>query len=283
MATESRLFIDWLLRIDPEPAFSLDGLLERFAVDVLGRVPALASSYAQANRLVRWRDILRMDSAFSSSGAAPVLFDIDPSARTARYLARSPVNGVISKERTLRSLARPAVLRAFDALGSREYEALACVAAECAGADRTHLTPPGNEGGIDFFALIKNPGRCHVFSEARSPIRVIGQCKKYASSVQVEKVRQFVQSIHSVCHQSLLVEKHVPAWFRSSTGPVVGWMIGHSGFQSGAETLARNHGIVISDTLDVAEVCVQSRLFPMPSPGVDLPGLIRAKIAEKLK
>src|SRR5690606_14181401 len=127
-------------------------------------------------------------------------------------------------------MGRSSFLRSIDTLSDREYEALACVVSSCAGADKVRLTPPGNEGGVDFFALIRNPARCHVFQHTRSPLRVIGQCKKYSGTVGVDKVRQFIQTINSVCNQSALTEAHVPPWFRTAGGPVVGWIIGHSGF-----------------------------------------------------
>jgi len=55
------------------------------------------------------------------------------------------------------------------------------------------------------------------------------------------------------------IESLVPSWFRSSTGPIIGWLIAHNGVQSGGVTKAKNHGIVISDSVDIAEIIALSR------------------------
>lgn len=263
--SESKKFRSWLLRIDPKGAFSLDALVLRFAQDVLAKDSLAAEAYTQASRNVRWNDVVLLQAELEEKGASPLLVEVDSEARTGKYLAPEAAGGPIHRMRAIRCGSRSGFLRSIDRLSDREYEALACLVSSCAGADKVHLTPPGNEGGVDFFAIIRNPARCHVFQHSRSPLRVIGQCKKYSNAVGVDKVRQFIQTIASVCNQSALTEAHVPPWFRTASGPVVGWIIGHNGFQSGAITLARNHGIVLSDSLDLAEICAQSRRFPVHS------------------
>lgn len=280
--SESKRFKAWLLRLDPAGPFSLDGIVEKFACDVLGKNSMDAESYAQANRSARWNNIIELNSDLEERGVTPLLVDVNMSTRTGKYSALNPSNGLTSWGRAIRSSGRSAVLRSIDSLGDRGYEALACVVSGCAGAEKVHLTPPGNEGGIDFFAIINSPGRCHVFSHSRSPIRVIGQCKKYSSPVSVDKVREFVHTISSVCQQSALVEKHVPPWFRGASGPVVGWIVGHSGFQAGAITLAKNYGILLSDSLDMAEICVQSRRFPAPYSKPDYDSFIKNEVSKAL-
>jgi hypothetical protein len=280
--SESRKFTSWLVRLDPKGYFSLDALVVSFATTVLGKDPLAAEAYAQANRNSRWADVVSLQQDLHLRGVAPLLVDVDMEARTGKYLVPEVAGELVSRSRAIRCASRSRFLRSIDGLTAREYEALACVASSCAGADKVHLTPPGNEGGVDFFALIRNPARCHVFEQSRSPLRVIGQCKMYSSPVSVDKVRQFIQTISSVCNQSALTEQHVPAWFRGASGPVVGWIIGHSGFQSGAVTLARNHGIVLSDSLDIAEICAQSRQFPLVKDSAEYDKLLRQRVAALL-
>jgi len=151
----------------------------------------------------------------------------------------------------------------IDGLNDREYEALACVSLGLVGASETFLTPPGNEGGVDFFALLPSLGRCHLFAGGHYPLRIIGQSKKYASAVEAGEFKEFLTTIEEVKHggQSK-TEKIVPPWFRAAYGPIVGLVIAHSGFQSGAETRARQHGVITADSLDMAEIVALSRAIP---------------------
>ena len=153
------------------------------------------------------------------------------------------------------------LLKRIDALNSRRYEALGCLASILSGADRHLLTPPGNEGGIDFFSRIRQPANNHVFSGSYAPIRVIGQSKKYTSKVTVSKVREFVTAIDQAKHRYKRAGELVPDWFSSMQGPIIGWMIAHSGFQSGAADLAKDQGIILSDSSDIAEILSLSKKF----------------------
>ena len=38
-------------------------------------------------------------------------------------------------------------------------------------------------------------------------------------------------------------------------------MVAHNGFQSGTETKARNNGVIISESLDLAEIAANSRVL----------------------
>nr|WP_315493309.1 restriction endonuclease [uncultured Rhodoferax sp.] len=152
------------------------------------------------------------------------------------------------------ALSRPDILRQLDALNDRQYEAMACVACNVLGARFQVLTPPGNEGGIDFIATLKMDSSCHIFSSIGSELRVVGQCKKYQTPVAVDRVEQFLQTMSNVRHRSERVRKHLPVWFDEARGPIVGWVVAHNGFQSGAADEAKRHGLILSDTLDMAEL-----------------------------
>ncbi len=150
--------------------------------------------------------------------------------------------------------ARPSFLRKIDSLTDRQYEALACVACNVLGARFKVLTPPGNEGGMDFIATLPMKSTSHIFSATGSEIRIIGQCKKYQDPVAVDRIEQFLQTMNNVRHRSDRVKKHLPAWFEEARGPIIGWVVAHMGYQSGAADEAKRHGIVLSDTLDMAEL-----------------------------
>jgi hypothetical protein len=151
------------------------------------------------------------------------------------------------------------MLASLEGLTDREYEALGCVASELSGATDYVLTPAGDDKGVDFFASIRWPGHSHVFSHRSCPLRIVGQSKKYGNPVDNDRMKIFVQTLNEIRHQEPRVEDLVPAWFRVASGPILGWMITQYGLQSGAETTARNHGIMYSDIRDIVEITALSR------------------------
>ncbi|MFV9482252.1 restriction endonuclease [Christiangramia sp. ASW11-125] len=156
---------------------------------------------------------------------------------------------------------RPNILEKIDELDSREYEALACQTVKLLGSKRFVLTPPGNEAGIDFIATINFGSDAHFLFGSNGPIRIIGQCKKYTSESQVNSIKEFNQTLLDVYSLTDKVKEFIPHWFRSSRGPIIGWMIAHSGFQSGAYDRAKNYGIICSDSKDIAELISTSRKY----------------------
>jgi hypothetical protein len=144
-------------------------------------------------------------------------------------------------------------LRAIDNLTDREYEALPCIALKIAGSRDYHLTPRGNEWGVDFFASLVNPSVFPIFDGFRAPIRVVGQCKKYENRLTVNEVKEFSRTLEGLRNRRPELERHVPNWFRVISGPIVPWLVCHSAAQSGALSLAKDEGIIISDSIDMAE------------------------------
>jgi hypothetical protein len=159
----------------------------------------------------------------------------------------------------IRHKARPHMLSSIDTLSSREYEALGCVTALLCGAQHVKLTPPGDECGVDFFAVVGVHSNNHVFGGMGSLIRVVGQSKKYESKVPVDRIRGFNDTLEDIRRTERKVSDLVPAWFHANHGPIVGWMISHRGYQSGALSRAKSHGILVSDSLDIAEISALSR------------------------
>jgi len=262
MASDKQRIFDWLYRSEfASGVLEFDELLIPAAENALGKSRFDAEGFAYKNRFKYWNWLLQRLDLDKRRGLSPLFVVRDQSARRVSWYPRYFSKESTAKEKRKISMirARPSIVRKIDLLTDRQYEALGCVISHLAGADRVLLTPRGNEGGIDFFASIILPGTLHVFSGKHGPLRVVGQCKKYDSKVGIEKIREFAQTLTQVKNQNPTVEKHVPAWFRAAYGPVVGWMIAHKGFQSGSESMAKNHGILWSDSLDLAEVAAISR------------------------
>lgn len=163
-------------------------------------------------------------------------------------------------------LARPSLLTTIDLLHDRQYEALAGVACNQLGATNFRLTPKGSEGGIDFLATIKVRTPSHIFSNSGAALRIVGQCKKYESALTAPKMDGIIQTINNVRHRAPRILAQIPVWFDQAHGPIVGWVIAHKGYQSGAADDAKQHGIITSDTADIAELLSLSNDFYPTTP-----------------
>lgn len=238
-------------------------LLSDLSRNVLGKSRADADAFADANLRKYWNWLAQEVDSQSARGLTP-FFSLATGGVYALssycHAMRASTNPQ-EQARGVLALSRRYLLSEIDVMNDREYEALACVACTAIGSRMTLLTPPGNEGGIDFFATLSVQTKTHVLSAAGTEIRIVGQCKKYSSPIEVDKLEQFITTMQNVRHRSGRVLRHIPSWFDDSRGPVVGWIMAHSGFQTGAADEAKNHGIVLSDTLDLAELVSMSDAF----------------------
>jgi hypothetical protein len=249
--------------LSEEGVFGLQDILYRGAMVALGKAPPDAAAYCQANLNAFWNRILSAQDEDERRGLMRVLSVVDPAAHMMQWYQSAAGRDPKRARKLARLRHRPAFLRMIDALTDREYEALACVAMKVVGASEVTLTPSGTEGGVDFFALVSSPARCHLFAGSTNPIRIIGQSKKFTNPVGVDKMKEFLTTITEVKHRGEpKTERIVPPWFRAARGPIVGCMIAHRGFQSGATSRARNHGIITADSLDLAEMLALSRGIP---------------------
>lgn len=233
-------------------------LLREALIRKLGKSKSQADLYISRNINRNWSDLLKQQDIDQKRGIAPY-FQIEDqqskkiSYRNGNYLLKS----------------RPSILKAIDSLDDREYEALACLCCKILGANNIYLTPPGNEGGIDFIATIGFSRNSHYFFGINGPLRIIGQSKKYSSKVQVNAIKEFITTIDQIKNRNPTVEKHIPSWFRLSKGPIIGWIISHNGFQSGAESTSKDYGIIQSDSKDISEIIALSRKhYPLDSPNI---------------
>lgn len=262
MASETELILKWLYReVFPSGILSFDDLHIIAATRALGKSSIDAEAYVQNNLMRHWNALIQRLDYDRNLGRKPIFSVRDLFTRRLTWYPKNLVMFPRNKDRRLGvSLSsRPLMLRMIDSLSDREYEALACVIINFAGGSRIKLTPPKKEGGIDLFAIVNFPSKSHIFGGTYKPLRIIGQVKKYNKSVQVSEVKELITTIDQVKNQNPCVEYLVPPWFRTASGPIVGWLIAHSGVQSGGITQAKNHGIIISESLDLAEVGSLSR------------------------
>lgn len=154
---------------------------------------------------------------------------------------------------------RPDLYKYIDALSDREYEILACVICEILGADKIYLTPKGNEGGIDFMARIPFSASSHFLFGVKGPIRIIGQCKKYSSKDNVGHMKEFVTTMNNVYNRSFRAGDILPNWFKMERGDIIGWHICNCGHQTGALDVAKNYGILVSDSKQLIEIICNSK------------------------
>lgn len=157
-------------------------------------------------------------------------------------------------------LVRPDLYKFFDKLDDRQYEIMACVICELLGADRIYLTPKGNEGGIDFLARIPFSNKAHFLFGIKGPIRIVGQCKKYTSKDNVGHMKEFVQTLGSVYNKSFRAGEILPDWFKIERGTIIGWHISNLGHQSGALDIAKNYGILVSDSKQLIDIICRSKV-----------------------
>lgn len=222
----------------------------------LGKSTIDAQAFAHANEKKYWNWFIAELDEQRRRGILPYFTVVGGGTYAFTHTANSFQSSSDAKEQLIGQLAcsRPNILRQLDSLSDRQYEAMACVACNVIGARFQVLTPSGNEGGIDFIATLPMPSSSHIFSSVGSELRIIGQCKKYQTPVAVERVEQFIQTMNNVRYRSERVRKHLPAWFEEARGPIIGWIVAHMGYQTGAADEAKRHGIVSSDSLDMAEL-----------------------------
>ncbi len=247
----------WFCRHDFLPGIiRFDDALIDAAASALDMDRPSAEAFSAANSTTYWNWLMRFEESGCKRGLESLFIVKDFTSRQLAWRARDFSAPCGSGERARRRLlqSRSSLLRAIDSLNPRHYEARGCVACRLCGGTEVFLTPTGNDSGIDFFAQMPWPGSSHVFSHRGGPLRLVGQCKKYESKVTVEKVKNFVETLNEVRNRNPSVEDLVPGWFRVGSGPILGWIIGHSGFQSGAEDKARNQGILYSDSRDLCEM-----------------------------
>ena len=89
----------------------------------------------------------------------------------------------------------------------------------------------------------------------------MGQCKKYSTKDNVGHMKEFVQTLGNVYNRSYRAGEILPDWFKVGKGDIIGWHISNMGHQSGALDIAKNYGILVSDTKQMIDIICNSKLI----------------------
>ncbi|WP_313214274.1 restriction endonuclease [Soonwooa sp.] len=262
MLSERKQFYKYFTRnpIDPN-IHCFDDLFLNAIENVLNKKNADRDQYFDANIKRIWNYVVkRQEDDLHYKSIEPIFYIHDINTRLIQ--CNLAYNFSSSKKKNYHFLkSRSYLLNEIDTINHRQYEAIAIYLCELLGAKNVLLTPPGNEAGIDFVATIEFNKNAHFLFGINGPIRIIGQCKKYGSPVQVDKIKEFNATLQDVYSLTTKMRSVLPNWFLKSKGIIIGWIISHSGFQNGAQERANDYGIIISDTEDIAQQIASSKKF----------------------
>jgi hypothetical protein len=264
--SDKQKILDWFYREQPRTGLlDFADLLADATSGALGLSAADGAAYVASNSNRMWAAIRSEQEARKKDGVNPI-FELLDAIRKCRWHSIGFGSAPSEMRRRLRLRSRAEIIARIDSLSWRQFEALGCAVVQLCGSRQIQLTPSGNECGVDFFATINVNGNNHVFSGDGTPIRVVGQSKKYESRVDVEKIKSFNEALTDVKKKEPKITALVPPWFQAARGPIIGWMVAHKGFKVGARTRAHNHGILLSDTIDLAEIAALSRQLTETAP-----------------
>ncbi|MCD2176794.1 restriction endonuclease [Rhizobium sp. C1] len=138
----------------------------------------------------------------------------------------------------------------------RNFEFLGGLLMRKLGASRVHITPPGNEFGIDFLAIVPAFSKSKLFISGGRGVRIVGQSKYYKSAVAREKIQSFNDCMTSIRNNREELTRIIPAWFRNCSAPLMGCFVAHSGYQQGARVNAEQNGHILLDTRAASEILI---------------------------
>lgn len=285
MPSETGIILRWFYReAFPPGNLEFDELLFGAVRLALGKSEIDTEAYLHRNCRRLWSELLKCLDWDATAGRFPIFEITNRENRRLRWLPSNidSLDSTKKKQLGFRLGARPYITQIIDLFSDREYEALGCVICEFVGATNVFLTSQGNERGIDFLATIHIPGRCHVFSGPHKLFRVVGQAKKYESKVEFEEIQRLTDTLNEIKYQNPEMQRLIPAWFQSASGPIIGWVIAHNGVQSGGISYARNHGIMISDSIDLAEIAALSHQLDNLLPPRERADALRARVRARL-
>lgn len=253
-----------------EKIVSFDDIYLKAIENVLNKKGADRDNYYDANVKGHWNYILKtQEEEYNNKRIEPLFSVVNSTTRTIRCHAHEKLSNTSSlTTRYQNLLSRPYILNEIDLITPRQYEALSVYICKLLNANNVYLTPAGNEAGIDFIATIAFSDDSHYLFGINGPIRIIGQSKKYSDPVKIDKIKEFNTTLNDVYHLTTKIRSILPAWFSQSKGIIVGWIIGHSGFQQGAKDRAKDFGIVLSETRDLGDLISCSDKF-YPSLAID--------------
>jgi hypothetical protein len=245
----------------PARLLRIDEAISSVAPTVIGCDPIEAEAYAERNKRHVWNKIIKRLDEENGKGIRPTFEVVDATRFEFAWfpMIRNDDDSQL-RQTKLRLACRGEILNYIDdKVDDRAYEAIGCVICQLSGASRWHLTPPGNEFGIDFLAILPSFARGHLFPHANKQIRLVGQSKKWSSPIGRDEVDLLANRLDDIRRRNQRILETLPHWFVSAKGPLVGFMIAHSGSKSGGHDIANDHGMILADSRDIAEIVALSR------------------------
>lgn len=239
-----------------EGVLSFEAVLEQAGKKAFNKKGIDLSLFVQNTLKRHWNNTLKLIFEDEKRNLEPVFKIVNKNTKLIEYNNNSSKGYKAKLNRD-----RVDFLNEIDSINDREYEALCCVILKNLGANNVLLTPPGNECGIDFLGTIKFSKYAHFFFGINGPIRIIGQSKFYEQKVSVKEIKEFDSTISDIQRLSPKVSSVLPDWFKKEKGPIIGWFIAHSSFQSGANDRSKNFGFINSDSRDLVEILSKSKKF----------------------
>ncbi len=253
-----RLFSTLLRQSGGQHVQGWDSWLLAAAQTELKRDAADAAAFVEANRVRLWNAFLARNEELKRTKGFPALIVVNDRSRLFR-IAGPEDSGSKATATVLRD--RFQIIRFIDSLSYRQFEYLGAVLSKYVGARNIHVTPSGNEGGVDFYADVPAWGRSDIFHSPHKSFRVVGQSKFYTDRVGVAKSRELCKVLDAIRHRDVKMEPRVPGWFKDARGPIMGVIVAPYGFQSGLLEDCHQHGIMVADGIDVAHSIAGSRAF----------------------
>lgn len=253
---ENKVILDTMYRMKyDEKIYEFEEIVKMCILKEITKDPSKAELLAH-NKVKRlWNKYSRIHCEDNKNGVVTLFSIVNEYEKTLRWIGDTENYGT----RRENYFIRPDLYKYFDCLDDRQYEIMACVICEFLGADKIFLTPKGNEGGIDFLAKIPFSYKSHFLFGIKGPIRIVGQCKKYSSKDSVGHMKEFVQTLNNVYNHSYRAGEILPDWFKTEKGHIVGWHISNLGHQAGALDIAKNYGILVSDTKQLIDIICRTK------------------------
>lgn len=230
-------------------------ILKNCILNTITKDSMKAELLAQSKEIKLWNKYKKEHNDDIQNGIVPLFTIISDQERIVKWIGDS----CRFKTRREQYVCRPELYKFIDQLNDRQYEVMACVLCEFLGADKIKLTDRGNEGGVDFFAKIPFSDDAHFLFGVKGPIRIVGQCKKYTSKDHIGHMKEFVQTLDNVHNKSYRAGEILPDWFKLERGVIIGWHISNLGHQAGALDIAKNYGILVSDTKQMIEIICRAK------------------------
>jgi hypothetical protein len=244
--------VDMIFRLPPmNNEVAIDSLCINAIMKSNGKVTLADEEYVSKYKKTLFSKLRDCDYEHVRQGGLQTFEYLERSGLRVRWIIHSDFDRRLKQKIERRAAA---ISWINDLNSDRNFEYMGGLLMKKLGASQVHVTPKGNEFGIDFLAIAPAFSRSNIFLSAERGVRVVGQAKYYSSAVSREKIQAFNDVMNSIRNNKAELTSVLPAWFRSSPAPLIGCFLAHSGYQSGARTSAEQNGYLLFDTRSAGEV-----------------------------